>query len=75
MVTPINEIWIGEDNVRRKLEGKELEAFLAQREIDEEAARVAKALEEATKAELAALKQSVLDRLGITEDEAKALLA
>lgn len=40
-----------------------------------QAAEVAKALEEATKAELAALKQSVLDRLGITEDEAKALLA
>lgn len=48
---------------------------IAQRKADAEAAEVAKALEEATKAELAALKQSVLDRLGITEDEAKALLA
>ena len=48
---------------------------IAQRKADAEAAEVAKALEEATKAELAALKQSVLNRLGITEDEAKALLA
>lgn len=48
---------------------------IAQRKADAEAAEVAKALKEATKAELAALKQSVLDRLGITEDEAKALLA
>lgn len=44
---------------------------LAQYEAD----KLATALEEATKAEVAALKQAVLDRLGITEDEAKALLA
>lgn len=48
---------------------------IAQLKADADAAKLAKELEETTKAELAALKQSVLDRLGITEDEAKALLA
>ena len=32
MATQINEIWIGEDETRRKLEGAELEAFIADRE-------------------------------------------
>lgn len=48
---------------------------IAQREADALAAAEAKAAEEAAAAELAAKKQAVLDRLGITEDEAKALLA
>lgn len=48
---------------------------IAQREADAKAAAEAKAAEEAAAAELAAKKQAVLDRLGITEDEAKALLA
>lgn len=48
---------------------------IAQREADAKAAEEARAAEEAAKAELAATKAAVLERLGITEDEAKALLA
>ena len=48
---------------------------IAQREADAKAAAEAKAAEEAAAAELAAKKQAVLNRLGITEEEAKALLA
>lgn len=48
---------------------------IAQREADAKAAAEAKAAEEAAAAELAAKKQAVLDRLGLTEEEAKALLA
>ena len=48
---------------------------IKQREADALAAAEAKAAEEAAAAELAAKKQAVLDRLGITEEEAKALLA
>lgn len=48
---------------------------IAQREADAEAAAAAKAAEEAAKAQQAAIKAEVLERLGITEDEAKALLS
>jgi hypothetical protein len=48
---------------------------VAQREADAAAFAAAKAEEEAAKAEQAATKASVLARLGITEDEAKALLS
>lgn len=75
MATQTEEIWITEDDLRRKLEGDELKNFLAQREADAEAAAKAKAAEEAEKAQQAAIKAEVLKRLGITEDEAKALLS
>ena len=48
---------------------------ITQREADAKVAAEAKAAEEAAKAELAATKAAVLERLGITEEEAKALLA
>ena len=48
---------------------------LAQREADAQAAAAAKAQEEADKAAAEVAKQAVLDRLGLTADEAKLLLA
>ena len=48
---------------------------IKQREADAKAYAEAKAAEEAAKAEIAATKAAVLERLGITEEEAKALLA
>ena len=48
---------------------------IAQRTEDAVKAANAKVEEALAAAELAAKKQAVLDRLGITEDEAKALLA
>lgn len=66
----IDEIWVGEDDVRRKLEGDELEEFLAMR------ARINKAKQdaEAEAAQRAEAKAALLDRLGITADEAALLL-
>lgn len=58
-------------NAERELTAEEI----AEREADALAAAEAKAAEEAAAAELAAKKAAVLDRLGITEEEAKALLA
>jgi len=69
MATETDEIWIGEDDTRRQLKGAELEDFLADRaatrlEMEE---RVAQAQ---TKA---AARKAVLNRLGITEEEAQAI--
>jgi hypothetical protein len=63
-------IWIGENDVRRKLEGKELAEFLAVR------AEIQKSKDdaEALAAQRAIDKAALLERLGITEDEAKLLL-
>jgi hypothetical protein len=66
-----DEIWIGDNDVRRKLDGAELSEFLAVRaEIqklkDDELARAAQ--REVDKAAL-------LDRLGLTADEAALLLS
>jgi hypothetical protein len=68
------EIWIGDNDVRRKLEGAELAEFLAYREQSnkrretEQATEVAKlAAKESAKAKLAAL--------GLTPEEVTALLA
>jgi hypothetical protein len=65
------EIWIGEDDVRRKLEGDELEEFLAMR------ARMNKAKQdaEAEAAQRAEAKAALLERLGITAEEASLLLS
>jgi predicted Ser/Thr protein kinase len=64
------EIWVGENDVRRKLEGDELTEFLESRARAQKAKDDAEALEVQRAIEKAAL----LERLGITEDEAKLLL-
>ena len=65
------KIFIGINNERIELVGAEKDAFIAQRELDIEAQKQRIAEAEAKAAQKAAL----LDRLGITEDEAKLLLA
>jgi hypothetical protein len=70
MATNSNEVWVQEGDVKRQLEGKELEAYLKDRaEIKAEV----KAAEDAAKAK-SAQKVALLEKLGITEDEAKLLL-
>jgi hypothetical protein len=66
----IEEIWVGENDVRRKLEGKELEAFLAMRKEIADSKLAEAAAEEAK----ATAKAALLNRLGITADEASLLL-
>ena len=63
------EIWIGDNNVRRQLEGAELEEFLA------EIAKMQKAKEdaEAEAAARAIAKTALIQRLGITAEEATLL--
>ena len=71
MDTTTPEIWVSNEEGSRKLEGAELEAFLADREaINQEIAQ--REAEVQTKADARA---ALLERLGITEDEAKLLLA
>ena len=65
------EIWIGENDIRRKLEGEELKDFLAVRAKIKQMKDEAEAVEAQRQIDKAAL----LDRLGITEEEAKLLLA
>lgn len=64
------DIYVGDNDVRRKLEGAELEEFLA------EIAKMQKAKKDAEveAAQRATAKAALLERLGITEDEAKLLL-
>jgi hypothetical protein len=71
MATKTEEIWIGEDDARRKLEGAELDAFLADREAIEKQ----KDEQEFLAAQRAVDKAALLDRLGITADEAALLLS
>ena len=65
------EIWIGENDVRRKLEGDELAEFLASRARSQKV----KDDEEFLAAQRAVDKAALLDRLGITADEAALLLS
>ena len=65
------KIFIGIDNERIELTGAEKEAFLA----DRKATADNQAQIEAEKIANAAAKSALLDRLGITEDEAKLLLS
>jgi len=65
------EIWIGENDIRRKLEGEELKDFLAVRAKIKQMKDEAEAVEAQRQIDKAAL----LDRLGITDEEAKLLLA
>ena len=66
-------IWVGENDVRRKLEGEELAEFLAVRaEIQsmQDTAETQAAANAAAK--LSAITK--LEALGLTEDEAKAII-
>lgn len=65
------EIWAQVGDERHLLEGAELEAFLAHRK---EIAAEEKAKKEA-ELQAAAKRQALLEKLGITEDEAKLLLS
>jgi hypothetical protein len=71
MATTTEEIWISNEEGQRKLQGKELEAFLEQRAKDKIEADKVQAEADAK----ATAKAALLDRLGITADEAKLLLA
>lgn len=64
------DIYVGENDVRRKLEGAELEQFLSVR------AEIQKAKDDADTeaAGRATAKAALLERLGITADEAALLL-
>lgn len=65
------EIWIGDNDVRRKLQGDELAEFLAYRASIQK--RKDDELKEATARAVA--KAALLSKLGITADEAALLLA
>jgi hypothetical protein len=65
------EIWVGINDERVQLEGEALNEFIAQRDAYLEAKKEA---EEIALAKKAVVKAALLDRLGITEDEAKLLL-
>jgi len=71
MDTTTPEIWVSNEEGKRKLEGSELEAFFADREaVNQEIAQ-----REAEAQAKADAKAALLDRLGITEEEAKLLLS
>jgi hypothetical protein len=65
-----NEVWVGNDLTRTKLEGVELENYLIQRKKDDAEAALIQAQAEAK----AAARQAIADRLGLTADELKLLL-
>jgi len=71
MVTASPKIIITDNNGARELKGQELTDFLKQQAID---IADSNALKDAIKAKVAA-KTVLLEKLGITEDEAKLLLA
>lgn len=71
MATQEVKIFIQENGEKRELTGEEKAAYLAQVELD--LAEIA-ARKEANAA-LAAQKEALLNKLGITADEAKLLLA
>lgn len=67
----IEKIFIGVNNERIELTGADKEAFIAQRELDiqQENKRISEAKAKAAE------KAALLDRLGITADEARLLLS
>jgi hypothetical protein len=71
MVTSSNEIWVQDGDEKRKLDGAELSTYVANQALI--IAEVAAATE-AAKVKVAE-KTALLTKLGITEDEAKLLLA
>ena len=70
MATTTEEIWISNEEGQRKLEGAELEAFLEQRAKDKIEADKVQAEADAK----ANAKAALLDRLGITAEEAVLLV-
>ena len=70
MATTTEEIWISNEEGQRKLEGAELEAFL----VDREAIRLEIEEREAQAQAKAIARQAVLDRLGLTSEEAQLIL-
>ena len=67
------EIWVQEDGVKRKLEGAELEAFLA----DRAAMQAEQEVREAEEAAKVVAKESALGKLsalGLTNEEISALV-
>jgi hypothetical protein len=66
-----NQIKVVDNGVERILEGAELDSFLAQRAKDEAEIAAMKAVHSERKLQ----KEALLDRLGITEEEAKLLLS
>ena len=71
MATATKDIFISNEEGQRKLEGAELAAFLA----DRQAIRLEIAEREAQAQARATAKAALLERLGITEEEAKLLLS
>ena len=71
MDMPTPKIIVSDENGSRELEGQELENFLIQQEKDKAEAERLEAAVEAKKL----AKAQLFDRLGITADEAKLLLA
>jgi hypothetical protein len=70
MATTTEEIWVSDEQGKRKLEGAELQAFLVDREAINQEIAERKAQAEAK----ATARQAVLDRLGITAEEAELIL-
>jgi hypothetical protein len=70
MATTTHEIWVSNEEGKRKLEGAELSAFLEQQAKDQ---LEAEKLQSQIKAKADA-KAALLERLGITADEAALLL-
>ena len=70
MATQEIEVFVQENDVKRELLGQELTDYLAQAKLDAEAIAEQLEVEKAIQAQKAAL----LDRLGITAEEAKLLL-
>jgi hypothetical protein len=70
-VKTMEKIFVAIDNERIELTGDDKKAFLAQRAIDL-ASAAAKEAEAQAKAQA---KAALLEKLGITEDEAKLLLS
>ena len=67
------EIWVQEDGVKRKLEGPELEAFLADRAAMQAEQEVREA-EEAAKVVARESALGKLSALGLTDEEISALV-
>lgn len=70
MATVSKDIWVGIDDQKIKLEGKELQSYLAQLELDSAESERIKAEEQAR----IASREAVLAKLGLTSDEAVLLL-
>jgi hypothetical protein len=70
-VNKMEKIFVAVDNERIELTGDDKKAFLAQRAID----LVSAAAKEAEAQAKAQAKTALLEKLGITEDEAKLLLS